>query len=276
MFHGEFNFDLYDALDSALHFQHPEYSGTYHTTNEPITNWVQSGIVDNPRVLTVAASGDQPLMYASAGASQVDTFDITVYACMVMDFKTSASQSMNYSQYMTTVQKLCNLETLELNAPVVQAINNMPQRTRALMYNAKMYRPNALSKHDIKKLSFPTDPQTYAKIQASVHTPFNFIWADLENVSHYITGKYDIINISNIFDHYLWFKESLESIYDTIQKLWSHLNVGGHILCTTVNFAAVPFLNEIPQRLPNLHANVLLTDESPNNLWQAILIQKTR
>lgn len=276
MFTGEFKFDLNDAMDRRLQHSHPEYYGTYHTTNEPIEHWRPLTPIKHPRVLTVAASGDQALMYAATGASRVDTFDISVFACVAMDFKTSALQFMNYSQYMQSVQELYNPGTMKFTAPIIRTVDNMPLRTRTLIRNATIHRHDAFSKFPTDKPEYPATLQKYEKIQASVHTPFNFIWADLENVSHYITGQYDIINVSNIFDHFLWYKGTPDTIYKTIRDLWPHLNIGGYILCTTLHLSATPFLANIPQRLPDLDVTVSFPILKNSPWWSPIVIQKTR
>lgn len=276
MFTGQFKFNITDAMDKRLQLHHPEYYGTYHTTNEVIEDQLPLAPIKNPRVLTVAASGDQPLMYASTGASEIDTFDISVFACMVMDFKTSALQFMTYPEYMQSVQNLYHLDKLELTHKIIQTINNMPQRTRTLMYNARMYRPDALSQHPTKTPAFPTISQRYSQIKSSVKTPFNFIWADLENVSHYIHGQYDIINISNIFDHYLRCKESpADAICDTIINLWTHLRLGGYIVCTSNCAETVNTIEQVPNWL-QCSEYMKVSSHGNSGLFTQLTIQRKR
>lgn len=276
MFKGQFNFNLNDAMDRRLQLRHPEYYGTYHTTNEVIEEQLPLAPIKNPRVLTVAASGDQPLMYAAAGASEVDTFDITVFACMIMDFKTSAIKFMNYPEYMQTVQNLYHLDKLELTQPIIQSINDMPQRTRTLMYNAKIYRPDALAQHSAKTPAFPTNLHRYTQMQTAVTAPFNFIWADLENISHYIHGKYDIINISNIFDHYMRCKESpVGAICDTIINLWANLHIGGYIVCTSNCDDTINVIDQIPNWL-QCNECMKISCHGNSGLFTPITIQRTR
>ena len=280
MFTGEFKFDLNDALDGRL----PQYCNAYHTTNEPIEDWLKLTPVKNARVLTVAASGDQPLMYAGAGASHIDTFDITLNACAIMDFKTTALGGMNLSDYAATVQDLTNLDKLDMRDPRIMRImsiaGKMPQRTRTLMFNLLMHRKRAFTQHSSHKVSFPSAHEMYTKMQATAHEPFNFIWADLENVSHYIDGKYDIINISNIFDHYLQHKESpIFAMCNTIANLWPHLNPTGNIICTTSAFAlgTPEIIEQIPELLQSQsRMKVSFPAHDPMLPFVPIVIQKAR
>lgn len=278
MFKGEFKFDLQTALQQNTAFSMPQYSDAYHTTNEPIIDWLPLTPVKGKRILTVAASGDQPLMYAAYGAAYVDTFDITINACAVMDFKTTALQSLDYSNYAKMVQNLINLDDPDVikNADLLRIISNMPARTCMLMYDLIMSRPEAFSQHPTPRIAFPKDPQTYAKMQKAVKRPFNFIWANLANLSHYIDGKYDIINVSNIFDHILWVNnQSADSVFVTIAQLMSHLNVGGHIICTTPLQTTPEILSPDHPIWPYLHADVSFPGAS-YKLFNPIIIQKTR
>lgn len=280
MFKGEFKFDLQDALMA----RGVQYCRAYHTTNEPITDWLSLAPVKNPRVLTVAASGDQPLMYAASGASHVDTFDITVNACAVMDFKTSALHTVaNINEYQDMVQNLILLDELDKMstrqyATFMRVVENMPLRTRSLMQKIiQTYcNQNAFSQHKARKLRFPTDMAQFEQIRAKSPVLFNFIWADLINVHHYINGEYDIINVSNIFDHYLWYKDSPKSVFDSISGLWPHLRTGGYMLCTSTDDENLRTVRLISTMIENLHADVAINNNPALYPWMSIVLQKTR
>ncbi|MCM1294348.1 MAG: hypothetical protein NC311_02195 [Muribaculaceae bacterium] len=280
MFNGEFKFDLHDALMA----RGAQYCRAYHATNEPITNWLSLMRVQNPRVLTVAASGDQPLLHAATGASHVDTFDITVNACAVMDFKTSALQTTaNLDEYQDAVQNLTRLDGVDKigtrqHAAFMRIVDNMPMRTRPLMQKIinTYCNQTAFSQHVSRKLRFPTDTAQFAKMRACAHTPLDFIWADLINVHHYIEGEYDIINVSNIFDHYLWYKDSPKSVFDAIKSLWPHLRDGGYMLCTSTDNENLRTVRLISTMIRNLHADVSINNNPALYPWMAIVFQKTR
>ncbi len=261
-----------------------QYCRAYHTTNEPITDWLPLTPVKNPRVLTVAASGDQPLMYAATGASHIDTFDITVNACAVMDFKTSALRfTANLNEYQDMVQNLIHLDGLDeigtrQHATFMRIVDNMPLRTRSLMQNIiRTYcNQTAFSQHTARKIRFPTDDAQFSHMQTRACTPFNFIWSDLLNVHNYISGEYDIINVSNIFDHYLWYQDSPKSVFDAMNSLTPHLRHGGYMVCTSTDDENLRTVRLISTIIKNLHADIC---EDPNPSlypWNTIVIQKTR
>lgn len=238
----------------------------------------------NKRVLTVAASGDQPLAYAAAGATHIDTFDITINACVIMDFKVSALQFMSHTEYSDAIYKLSNLDDtdsvdawrqIDAYKPIVKAIENMPGRTRTLMHNIISRRKDAIRNESALTI-FPTYGKTYAKMQQAMHGPFNFIWADLMHVSNYTQNKYDIINISNIFDHFVWNGRPRQDLLSTIEILWSHLNVGGHLLCTTTSYDIIlNIFGRLSFLLPELHTDISFPSVS-DSFFLPIIIQKTR
>ena len=168
MFKGDFEFNLRDALDQNQLVYFPQYEQAYCITNEPIEEWLKLTPVKNPRVLTVAASGDQPLMYAAHGASHVDTFDLTLNACVMLDFKKSALQQLNFSQYLDTVQELRHLDMLAASENTIRVVSNMPPRTRALMQKIIRHRPNAFQRDMDDDTVFPSNENTYAKMQRDV------------------------------------------------------------------------------------------------------------
>ena len=284
MFKGEFEFNLKDALTTYPN----QYSDTYASTNEPIEQWPNlTPVTHAPRVLTVAASGDQPLMYAANGAAHVDTFDITVYACAAMDFKTTALQQMTYSDYINEVHILKHFYDIEASKTyglisdynaTKNVINNMPMRTRQLMQAAIHTRRPAFGRDYLNTNVFPPDEHTYAKMQQAVKSPFNFIWTDLINLTHYIDDKYDIINISNIFDHYISALQNKPAgaIFDTIQNLLQHTNRGGYILFTTFSTYIPHILHQNRKTLDSMPIKTAVLPSTEYDTPSIIVIQKTR
>lgn len=284
MFKGEFRFNMNKAIAPSGRQARYQYAQGYHTTNEPLAEIIPLTPTNDKRVLTVAASGDQPLMYAAAGASHIDTFDITINACAIMDFKVSALQFMSHTEYSDAIYKLSSLnDTDSIDAwrqidaykPIVKAIENMPGRTRTLMHNIISQRKDAIRNESALTI-FPTYGKTYAKIQQAINGPFNFIWADLMHVSNYTQHKYDIINISNIFDHFVWNGRPRQDLLSTIEILWSHLNVGGHLICTTTSYDILwDIFGRLSFLLPKLHTNISFPSVS-DSFFSPIIIQKTR
>ena len=281
MFKGEFEFNLQEALKSSRDYDALKYCDAYHTTNEPIENWLPLTPGDNQRVLTVAASGDQPLMYATAGARHVDTFDVTVNACVVMDFKTTALKRLDYSRYQNVVKALLFLNRLKPDNPITNdlydVIANMPPRTRTLMSGLTTYRRDVFSKNRTLRLAFPAHNGQYEQMQSAVQKPFNFIWTNLISLSHYIQGEYDIINVSNIFDHYFWFMGSVDSIFYTIRDLWPYLRNGGYLVCTTTDNTCKDYLEMVPNLMPELQARISTPESTFGyHSFLPLVIQKAR
>lgn len=282
MFRGEFNFDLEEALSSFDN----QYSMAYTFTNEPIEKYLDLIPVKNKRILTTAASGDQAMMYLNAGASTVDTFDITVFACAVMDFKTTALQMVTYQEYLKSVNCLKKFAEFNYTKNIdyhrtMRIVANMPERTRILTQQAIQQELNVFERDMYNTIQHPNDARTYAQMQQNIKKPFNFIWADLENVSRYLDTKYDIINTSNIFEHYLtwWQNKPRNAIIKTIESLLPHLHDGGCILCLTSGNCDSDIQKTLTQHqeiLKNMNAKLSFPWAHRNSYFTPIIIQKIR
>lgn len=282
MFTNDFIFNMKDAIRKP---ELAQYGGAHHTTNEPVAEWMKLTPVKNPRVLTVASSGDHALMYAANGAAQVNTFDISINACAVMDFKTTALQSLTYSEYKSTVNKLHNLKNIgaldrtglrSKNKHILHTVKNMPDRTRDLMKNIIRHRPDAFNQSPRNPVTYPSDPATFAHIKEVCKNPFNFIWCDIKHLPYYMGGVYNIINISNIFDFCLYRGDTEMQIYSMTLDLASFLNTGDYMLCTSDKWYRDAVIN-ILRKLPKEDVRVTVPKMQPEfNDWQPIVIQKIR
>ena len=65
----------------------------------------------------------------------------------------------------------------------------------------------------------------YARMQTKITKPFNFVHTPLNKLHEQISGQYDIINVSNIFDFVSW-REQMQ----ILSNMLPHLNVGGRFL----------------------------------------------
>ncbi|MBD5391491.1 hypothetical protein HDR66_01645, partial [bacterium] len=262
MFKGEFKFDLNDALVDGYRAR-PQYGDAYHVTNEESERWSPSIDIPNPRILTVAASGDQPVMYAANGASTIDTFDLTINACLVMDFKTSALQldldQDTYRRQVDYLALLCETQMRPKDKKTFdKIIDMMPDRTRELMRLMILKRPFVFTRtQNIQQQPVPDN--VYQKMKQSVQRPFNFIWTDLGNLHKYIDGTYDLIYISNIFDHYLMYGDrGPHDMAQTIQNLWPHLNDGGQIIASTCRTDVFKIFHRNNKTLAQLPTNAFV------------------
>jgi len=171
-------------------------------------------------VLTIAGSGDQALFYTLGGATHVDTFDILSNARTIQDIKTTAISQLSHAEYVEMLRNTRSGSQMSVPA-AVQA--KLPPHSRSAL-KTLIFR-NGVYKSDIEKL--PTAAE-YARMQAIIHAPFNFIHENLTAIHTRVTGPYDVINISNIFDrNYI---SDIEQQMRILCNLAPLLNVGGVIV----------------------------------------------
>ncbi len=183
-------------------------------------------------VLTVAASGDQPLLYAAHGARHVDTFDVTFCARAIMDLKTTAISMLDYDRYIKMISDLLYVQRTRQNIlipdNVARVVSEMPGTTRefilrmsgANIFASGLYRSS-------EKYSFQPTATQYQQMQNKVRWPFNFIWTDIVDLHMYLDSKYDVINISNIFE---WIPAA--NVMPVLRNLFEYVRPGGYILAT--------------------------------------------
>ena len=202
-----------------------EYKPAYIITNEDL-RWSTTAIDGIHRVLTVTGSGDQALFYKLAGASVVDTFDITNYAGLIQDIKYNAIKRMDRDAYIDTLEQLCRHVPI-MNIPQIQELapylTEPSQSTIAkgallpLLNNLyelqETYKDNML--HD----------DEYGRLKQILDKPFRFVQSDIQCVGSKISDKYDLINISNILD-YGEYRPKSKEIIRHVGKL---LRVDGYI-----------------------------------------------
>lgn len=267
MVKGEFNFDINDACFNDGYI----YNNAYSISNEPLNNILRLLPVSNKRVLTVAASGDQPILYAAHGAAHVDTFDVTYTARILMDFKTAAIQTMTRAQYCEQICDIENLYGKDRNEIFLRAMEKMPADTRDMinLFMSKgrfdaFYRPDMGDNKNIVDVC-----KNWREMQKNVPGSFNFIWSNLINLHKYIDGEYDIINVSNIFEYYT----SNMDILKTFQNLWPHLRTNGHIVCST--FCVPNYVTGLQcKQWLNQRAQIVCFNKFRNCSCGAMLIQK--
>ena len=272
---GHFLFDQEQALE--YRGGNIEYQPAYPTTNEAIRWELNQVPPTGAQVLTVAASGDQPIFYKAAGAAHVDTFDITYCARLIMDLKTYALRVLDSHQYNVMLSHLENLATAADRPELWTAISQMPQRESGLITKMILQRPRAFGRGIAYNQNMPR-PYEYQRMRNTIDKPFNFIWSDIENVHKYLHQKYDIINISNIIDYV----KRLPKIYNIISGLLPHLNAGGKIILTSSdcsNELLKRFISKYPPQLGQSTTVAVFDNTQIRNNplgFCAITITKTR
>ena len=201
-----------------------QYSPAYPTTNE---DWRFAMRELNPTgksVLTVTGSGDQPIAFAISGARDVDTFDTTFFARVIMDMKTSAIQTMNRDQYYSFVGDLdetsnvCDIAGYEKIKSVcpTQSILAAKQMRGCRIFNQGYnlypeYMPNESEYDAAKKI---------------IKQPINFIWSDIAELHTQLNKEYDIIYLSNIFEYF----RNRKKITNVLNDLRPFVKNGGEIM----------------------------------------------
>ncbi len=205
------------------------FSPAYVYTNECVRTALRAlNPEQGARVLSVAASGDQPLFYKLAGASQVDTFDISFNAKMMMDIKTTAIQHLDRLDCIYLWGRINRGYEISDIAQYKKIAEFMPADTRGYiecMRGAQLVRTGGM-------LDLCLESKEFDNLKKSVNAPFEFKWTDLSDLSRHLTQEYDQMYLSNI----LQYNTSPEYMLRVANDLMAHLSVGGKILLNVAPF----------------------------------------
>lgn len=203
------------------------YAPAYAATNE---DWRFAMHELNPMgksVLTVAASGDQPIAFQLSGARDIDTFDTTYFAKVIMDIKTSALQTMDCAQYKNMLVELRNARSAS-DIPNYDKIKNVcPRETLSAIRQMNGCRIFGMGT-GIRDEYLPNEAE-YNVAKQTVKKPIRFIWSDLESLHTKLDKKYDLIYLSNIFEYY----HDANKITQTLNSLYPFLTDNGEIMLFT-------------------------------------------
>lgn len=197
----------------------------YTISNEDL-RWATTQIPNSARVLTTAGSGDQALFYKLAGAHNIDTFDISGYARVIQDIKTTAIKILPREEYIQLINELHTTRGAHPVKHLPEILHSLPGPSIDIMRkypDSQMFAAGCAAKD--YPYNLPTESE-YKRLQSDITEPFNFILSDLGELHTKINTEYDLINLSNIFD----------KCYDGEQQgyilanLVRHVRVGGHIL----------------------------------------------
>ncbi len=212
-----------DGLCKLIKDGFGRFSPAYTVSNERLSEAMEVLKPRGKSILTVAASGDQPLFYKINGASHVDTFDISYCAKVMMDVKTAAVQNLRYGQYKKFLDEI---KLATVNIPDVSSYKKMaPDLSDDVKSFLDAMRGVAFRLNVSYNFNVFTYRQ-YKKLRDTVKTPFNFIWSDLMNLSGHLTQKYDQMYFSNIFQY----NYDKDKNIKLIQDLLPALNDGGEIM----------------------------------------------
>jgi len=219
------NIKLSDADINMMNFG--QYSPAYPTTNEDWRFAMHELKPAGKSVLTVTGSGDQPIAFAISGARDIDTFDTTYFAHVIMDMKTSAIQTMNHKQYFSFVDDLnkknfiCDVNGYDKIQSVcpLQSILAAKQMRGCRIFNQgySMY------------LEYMPNESEYNAAKNIIKKPMNFIWSDIAELHTQLNKEYDIIYLSNIFEYF----HNRKKITNVLNSLKPFVKNGGEIMLYT-------------------------------------------
>lgn len=244
------------------------FSPAYATTNEDIREALSLSMHPTPgmRVLTVAGSGDQPLQYKLAGASQIDTFDITFNAKMMMDIKTTAIKHLSHLDYKILVRQSGHVENISDIPQYQQIARHMPEDTQKYIRDM---RGAYLVRHGM--CYDMLNQNEFEKLKSMPHRPFNFIWTDLEHLSSHLTQQYDQIYLSNILQYHA----RPEYVTPLIMDLSRFLAPNGTMLINISPFFADDDMAVVRDLTRHVEKNNIGTVKYiHNHLYDACLLKK--
>lgn len=201
------------------------YSPAYVISNENL-HWI-TGLTKNMgrRVLTTTGSGDQPMFYSLNGATHVDTFDISFCAKVIMDIKTAALKTLPRDEYIALLGALHKTADAQSIPAMREIMHQIPENSAKFirdMRGCKIFTSGWGP--DMYKSHLPTDAE-YAQMRDTINAPFKFIWTDLNDLHAHLTSEYDVINLSNIFEHC-----NASQIPKILVSLRNYIRPGGYII----------------------------------------------
>ncbi|MBR2393543.1 MAG: hypothetical protein IKB05_03565 [Alphaproteobacteria bacterium] len=194
----------------------------YAISNEN-QRWITSRFQNAKRILTVTGSGDQAMFYSINGAAHVDTYDIALFARVIQDIKTTALKILNHNEYCELIESLNNTYgDYRAAKHIARLLPHLPGDSIKILNKYGQYAN--FNRGAMYPEHLPTRDE-YARMQTTITQPFNFIHTPLNKLHEKISGQYDIINVSNIFDTVPG-PEQLQ----IMSNLLPHLSVGGRLL----------------------------------------------
>lgn len=194
----------------------------YAISNEN-QRWITSRFQNAKRILTVAGSGDQAMFYSINTPAHIDTFDIAHFAHVIQDIKTTALKVLNHQEYCELIESIngtyCDYTTAK---HIKKVLPHLPAASKQILAQYGKYAN--FNRGAMYHEHLPTQSE-YARMQTTITQPYNFVLTPLEKLHEHISGQYDIINISNIFDLIPWPEQA-----KIMSSLLPHLSVGGRIL----------------------------------------------
>ena len=200
-----------------------KFSPAYLVSNEDLRSSMNLLQPRGADVLTVAGSGDQPIFYKLYGANNVDTFDISYSAKVMMDVKTAAIRMLDNKQYrqmLVGINKSRGIADVPEYKTVQSMCTSDVQEFIRKMHGVEYYLRGGLWSDSAPFAS------EYDVLKKSVNGDFNFIWTDLDSLAGRLNKKYDQMYLSNI----LQYGCSMQRVSRIANDLSESLNPYGQII----------------------------------------------
>lgn len=199
------------------------YSSAYVMTNEELRHALKDISSNTKNALTVVGSGDHPMFTKLYGAKDIDTFDISYNAKLVMDIKTTALSVLDYPEYCRLLVEMAKVDVKNVKSlPLIADL--LPNDEKLYLQQMKDFFIFRHEKSPEKNKALPTKNE-FIQMRKTITKPFNFIWTDVCDLHKKLTKKYDFIHLSNVFD-YLPIGTSVDVLY----RLCHYTNPGA-IIC---------------------------------------------
>ncbi|MDW2958377.1 MAG: DUF3419 family protein [Alphaproteobacteria bacterium] len=180
-------------------------SRVYVFSNECVSGGIDAlGDLQNRRILSVCASGDQALDCYYKGASRVDTFDINSYQECIYELKTHMVRHLDYDDFLKFFFKDPNGLSLKMLAPIS---HNFSSRLNGFLKKYKRLGEHAyslLKVYDdsiIDNTHYLRSKSDYLRLRERLPDGVSFRHCDSRALTANFSERYDVIILSNIFDY---------------------------------------------------------------------------
>lgn len=216
------------------------YNKIYRFATEDIASYLKKfGNIKN--YLTVCGSSEQVINGILYGAKNIDVFDINYFTKHGLNLRLAAIKALTQDEFITFYNSKFNSQ---LFFKILMYLDEYNYNFWNKIYNCygdvlinKLFYNNRLSLSQIISINPYLQNNNYEQIKTMIdEVNINFIESDLYNlVSHISNNKYDLINLSNIYEYLNYDKDTsillANQFKDYIISLTNNnLNDGGSII----------------------------------------------
>ena len=211
------------------------YSRAYVVTNENLRQLSQLMPKNRENVLTVVGSGDHPLWFSLYGAKNIDTFDVSYNAKLIMDIKIAALGCLGWHNYKRLLDNLYEstwhpfvcISEIKNMCKILPKLPSTESEYIKLLGRTKIFRTYCKPK---ESKTLPTFLE-YMKLRIKVKESYNFYMTDIRSLCICLKKSYDVIHLSNILDYVPTSEHK-----NVVLPLLNHVNPGGRIIAHNMNF----------------------------------------